>query len=335
MRNLVILVGVCIWGIIGVAQMVPKKVLVAHFTNTLCSVCATRNPGFLDNLNNQNMGDLIHIAYHPSRPYNTCIFNQHNVGGNDDYAIWNKVYGSTPRIVCNGDAISPSQNYTDPTLFDPYKGQNSALKIELKQQKFGSDSIRVNIKVITVAANNLASQNIYLGLAEKQIVYAAPNGEQTHHNVFRTALWGNVGTSHDLSPNAGDTISYTITVPVHIEWDINQVFAYGFVQEDGALAVHQAEAILPSQQDMVPSGIGIMSSDRVIIYPNPALNTIQISSDSSDESEYQIFDMRGKLMKQASFTNLVFVNVSDFHRGAYFVVVKTSKGTRYKRMLKL
>ena len=33
---------------------VPKKVIVEHFTNTLCSVCASRNPGFYSNLNNQN-----------------------------------------------------------------------------------------------------------------------------------------------------------------------------------------------------------------------------------------------------------------------------------------
>lgn len=72
MKKLSVLV-LLLSGLTVFAQQVPKKVLVAHFTNTRCSVCASRNPGFFNNLDNQNNGDLIHIAYHPSRPYNSNL----------------------------------------------------------------------------------------------------------------------------------------------------------------------------------------------------------------------------------------------------------------------
>ncbi len=53
-----------------------QSVLVEHFTNTLCSICASRNPGFYQNLQSQQ--DVLHIAYHPSSPYAACVLNKQN-----------------------------------------------------------------------------------------------------------------------------------------------------------------------------------------------------------------------------------------------------------------
>tara|TARA_B110000285_G_C15096412_1_gene602244 strand:+ start:1583 stop:1825 length:243 start_codon:yes stop_codon:yes gene_type:complete len=76
---------------------VVKKVLVEHFTYTRCSVCASRNTGFITNLNAQS--DVVHISYHPSSPYSNCQFNQYNLQENDDRTKYYGVFGSTPRLV--------------------------------------------------------------------------------------------------------------------------------------------------------------------------------------------------------------------------------------------
>jgi len=76
---------------------VQKNVVVEHFTNTRCGICASRNPGFFTNLNNNP--DVIHLAIHPSSPYSSCVFNQHNSVDNDDRTNYYGIYGGTPRLV--------------------------------------------------------------------------------------------------------------------------------------------------------------------------------------------------------------------------------------------
>jgi hypothetical protein len=54
----------------GAGVEVPKKIVVEHFTNSRCSVCASRNPGFYANYNTSNSGDMIHLTVHlRSRSY--------------------------------------------------------------------------------------------------------------------------------------------------------------------------------------------------------------------------------------------------------------------------
>ena len=48
------------------AQKVPLNSIVEHFTNTKCSVCGSRNPGFLTNKN--RFPSLSYISIHPSAP---------------------------------------------------------------------------------------------------------------------------------------------------------------------------------------------------------------------------------------------------------------------------
>jgi hypothetical protein len=55
---------------------VAKKTIVEHFTNTKCSICASRNPGFHTNLNANPA--IQSISIHPSSPYSTCFLSQQN-----------------------------------------------------------------------------------------------------------------------------------------------------------------------------------------------------------------------------------------------------------------
>jgi hypothetical protein len=87
---------------------VPKKVVVEHFTNTRCSVCASRNPGFYNNYKTQ--AGVIHLAIHPSSPYAACVLSQHNPVENDARTNYYGVYGGTPVLVIQGVVISTSAN---------------------------------------------------------------------------------------------------------------------------------------------------------------------------------------------------------------------------------
>ena len=90
-------------------SQVPKKAVVEHFTNTNCSVCASRNPGFYTNLNMQT--GVLNLAVHPSSPYPNCLLYQQNATANDARTNYYGIYGSTPRLVINGNVISSAANY--------------------------------------------------------------------------------------------------------------------------------------------------------------------------------------------------------------------------------
>src|SRR4051812_23780642 len=94
---------------------VPKKIVVEHFTNTNCSICASKNPGFYANLSSQP--NIQHIAVHPSSPYPACMLSQHNVTENDARTNYYGVYGSTPRFIINGELIAPSVNLDNASVF--------------------------------------------------------------------------------------------------------------------------------------------------------------------------------------------------------------------------
>lgn len=103
------------------AQMVAKKVIVEHFTNSRCGVCASKNPSLFTNLTSHP--DILHISYHPSSPYSSCVFSQSNPAENDSRTNFYGIFGGTPRIVIQGDVISSSTNFGSSTLFTAYEDQ--------------------------------------------------------------------------------------------------------------------------------------------------------------------------------------------------------------------
>ena len=138
-----------------VSGQVPKKVVVEHFTNTKCSICASKNPGFYTNLNNQT--GVIHVAFHPSSPYAACALSMHNPVENDGRTNYYSIYGSTPRLVIQGVVISSGANYSSPSIFTPYLGQTSPASIKIYQYKYGTDSIRSRVVIKTEAAHTLGN----------------------------------------------------------------------------------------------------------------------------------------------------------------------------------
>jgi hypothetical protein len=244
---------------------VPRKVVVEHFTNTLCSVCASRNPGFYTNYSNQP--NTIHLSVHPSSPYSSCVLNQHNIAGNDGRTNYYSIYGSTPRLVIQGDVIAPSANYSSATLFSTYLNQTSPASIRIEQTKFANDSIRATIILKTEAAHNLGNLQLYVALAEDTIFYNAPNGESEHYDVFRKAMTGVTGLAVTLPVNVGDSIVYTFSSPANQVWNFSRINTFAILQETTSKAVVQAQSY-PSQINSAPTSLPEMNAEFGSIYSN-------------------------------------------------------------------
>ncbi|HTN16524.1 MAG TPA: hypothetical protein VL092_02510, partial [Chitinophagaceae bacterium] len=74
---------------------VPLNSVVTHFTNTKCSVCASRNPGF--HKNTAAHAEVTLLSVHPSSPYAACVLSKQNTVDNDALTKKWGVYGATPR----------------------------------------------------------------------------------------------------------------------------------------------------------------------------------------------------------------------------------------------
>ncbi len=162
---------------------VPLQSVVEHFTNTKCGICTNRNPGFYSNLNSTS--GVLHLSIHPSAPYATCALSQQNTVDNNAHTNYYGVYGSTPRLVINGDVISTSANYSASSLFTPYLGLTSSFSLKSSQTLVGTDSVRSTIVIKKAAASTTTTASLFIDLAEDTVFFNGGNGEVTHYNVLR------------------------------------------------------------------------------------------------------------------------------------------------------
>jgi hypothetical protein len=220
-------------------SQVPKKVIVEHFTNTRCGVCAARNPGFYTNLNAQS--GVIHLAVHPSSPYSTCFLSQHNPSENDGRTNYYGVFGGTPRIVIQGSVIPSAANYGAAALFTPFLAQTSPASIKIQQTKFDVDSIRSTIVVKTMSTHTLTNLKLFVALAEDTVFYTAPNGEPKHFNVFRKSYTGTSGIAITLPANVGDSVVYSASSTVNSAWIFSRITTLAILQDGTTNEVVQSE----------------------------------------------------------------------------------------------
>jgi len=277
-----------------VAQ-VPRKMLVEHFTNTRCSICASLNPGFYTNLNSQPAG-IRHIAYHPSSPYSSCLFSQQNKPENDARTNYYNVYGSTPRILVNGTLITVNNNYNSPTIFDPFENQTSGLSVQLSQGlTTTNDSIQVRAVIRRVATDATSSLLLYGGMAEDTVFYASPNGESRHYDVFRKAVFGINGTTFTAPAQVGDSIVFTGKAAFSSLWNASRLFAYAVVQQTSNRQLVQSEAVAPGSNLLVTSAKTLVRKEERA-FPNPFQDFIQLPAAEGEEIEGRILNLQGKEM---------------------------------------
>lgn len=327
-----------LWSEFGFSQ-VNKNIIVEHFTNTRCSICANRNPGFYTNFNNQT--NAIHLSVHPSAPYSNCVLNQHNVSENDARTNYYGIYGSTPRLVINGVVIAASVNYGDAAMFTPYQNQTSPAEIKIEQQKFGTDSIQTTVTVYTVGSHNLDSLSLFISMVEDVVFYNAPNGESTHRDVFRKALTSATGMDILLPAAIGDSLSYSFTQTVDSDWDVDQMYVLAMVQEKANKALVQAQSIDPDSTSTTvvgaPTSITTTQNEafEVSIFPNPSQNFVNVSIENLGiQSELQVWNINGQLVQNHVFEQTLELDLRNLAKGIYFVKIQNEKGSYTKKLIK-
>lgn len=303
--------------IFGISQ-VQQNVIIEHFTNTRCGICGVRNPGLYTNIS--EYPEIIHIAFHPSSPYSTCLFNKENPDGNDDRTNYYGIYGSTPKIVIQGNNISASEDYTDSSIFTNYLRQTTAFDIEFLQTELIDSQIYVQVLIERKDTSSLEELNLYIALVEDTINYDAPNGEKTHYDVFKTALTPSNGIN--IAIEGKDTVTYLNGAALNSEWNLDMLSPIAIIQ-DNDKAVVQAKK---GNRISIASSIQELNNQLVKVYPNPSSSIFNLNSLQENVS---IFDTFGKLIKHYSITNTI--DLTEFDQGIY--LLKTTEGIQ--RLIKM
>ena len=297
-----------------------QTVIVEHFTNSRCSICAARNPAFYDLLD--DYPEVLHIAYHPSSPYPSCVFSQHNPAENDARTNYYDIYGGTPRVVVQGEVIPPQNPLLQASQIEARLGQPSDFTISVEQVQQTDDEAGVTIVVKKISGSNQANLKLYAIIAEKEIFYNAPNGESTHHDVFRKVLLD----APVSIVNSGDSIVLNENYQLNSAWVANQMYVAVMLQDASTKAILQssASALLTSPQSV--SDQRIMVSNNLFI-PNPAVNYVEIKEElRQNVSLVEIYNLLGQKVITATYFN--HIDISELTDGLYIAAVTTTDNLR-------
>lgn len=281
--NLIIFVLSC-WSLFVKAQVV-KTNIVEHFTNTSCSVCASRNPA-IHNAINANPGTL-HISFHPSVPYTSDFFNKQNKQENDGRTIFYDVLYGTPVVVLNGRDINDSQLTS--LLSQPSMTNHS---IKVKQTQISSDSFVVSVVIIKEAADINNQVLLFAGVMEDTIEQLTNNGENFHYNVFRKALSNVTGDTIELPSVIGDSMVYNFNYAAKVMWEVKNLHTIAILQQFDRLVINSAISI---NVDPITTSSSDLNDDKhpSFLYPNPFDSVLKSKVDLND---VKLFNFSGQLL---------------------------------------
>ncbi len=327
MRQALLLLGLT-WASISLAQ-VPKKVVVEHFTNTRCGICANRNPAFFNNLDNQS--GALHVAVHPSSPYSSCLFNQHNPSENDDRTSYYGIYGSTPRLVIQGEVVPASANYGNASIFNPHLNEESDFSLHIKPFiTSNGDSLYTEVYIVRESASNISEASLFLAAVEALVQYNAPNGEDEHHNVFRESYLDVTGQSVTLPTDVGDSVMVSGWVSISEDWESDEMYAMAILQDDNksVLQAESSEGITLGTIESSGDGLGYgdFELNALKLFPNPTSDRLIIESDVALQ-QIEVFDLLGqRVMTETANASFVQLEMHDLSSGKYLVRMIDEEG---------
>jgi len=262
----------CFWLLLAPLTwaQVPRQVVVEHFTNTRCGVCAFRNPGFYANL--EAHPEVLNLAIHPSSPYSSCVLNQHNSSENDARTNHYGIYGGTPRVVVQGEVVASGADYGSADIFAPYLDQTSPFEVRVREVRDGSDSVTVEVTVYSRGLAPIDELRLTVVYLEDTVFYAAPNGENEHYGVLRAGLTDMSGELISV-PLLLDSTRFTYRVGLRSEWDPSRMQAMALLSDPNTLAILQAGQTTQILSESTTT-IAPPSGDGFSFYPNPSRDQV-------------------------------------------------------------
>lgn len=312
-------------------QSAKKYVLIEHFTNSKCSVCANKNPAFYNLIGQaQYADDIHHISIHPSFPYNTCVFYQANTTEN---TAWTNLYPGvqgTPTIVMNGAVQAPVTPLLTESKLQTFLNQTSPLYIQVNETSNGASRTAV---IETKALGEIPPGNykLFVAVAEKTINQQTPNGEAVHHDVFRKMLTAVAGDPF-TAPAMGSSVEFTFDYTVSNTWNASEIYVLAFVKEVDTKDVLNSG----TRFDPVLTDTEEASVFNVQISPNPATDWARVSLAEDDANSVEVYAANGQriAIQLEDQGSSISIPLQGFAPGLYYVKIKGIKGSYTGKFVK-
>ena len=312
-------------------QVTAKKyLLIEHFTNSNCGICANKNPVFFNLINQaQYADDVHHVSIHPMFPYSSCVFYQANTTEN---SAWTNLYpvAGTPSIALNGAYQNPSTPILTEAKLQTYLNQTSPL--HLKVTETGPNNAR-QVKVTAKALDAIPSGNykLFVAVVEKKVNQTTGNGESVHHNVFRKMLTAVQGNDFAV-PAAGETVEYDFNFSISNNWKADEIYVLAFVKEVNTKAVLNSG----TRFDPVLSSTSDLLAKPSRIFPNPLAETAMMDLGTDQPEAVELFSLNGQRVA-AEFQaqgSLVSLGTTKLPAGIYLVKVTGAQGVYSGKFVK-
>ena len=302
-----------------------RYALLEHFTNTLCSSCASQNPSFFTTIAVETNKDVHHISYHWRTPYLNCVYYQANPTPQDTRADYYSVPGS-PRVSLNG-ATQTGLSYVTPPIIQA-AATTSPIYVKVTEVANPNLSRNVTIKIKSVGTVPTGTFKLYAAVVEKKTTYASPNGEREHFNVFRQFITANSGDNITLS-SAEQSILLSYTPDLGAT---GQLYVVAWVQNSTTKEVLNSG----TQFDLGTATTEVSTDNQVALSPNPTTGKTILTFDKLTPQYLTVQNMAGQVLESVKLSNSTSyeLNVANLASGVYIVKVKSAEGIAVKRLVK-
>jgi hypothetical protein len=315
---------------------VKKNMLMEHFTNSKCSICASKNPSYYTLIGSAaNAPKINHLAIHPSTPYNTCVFYLANTTENQAWANFYSIQG-TPQVFLNG-VLSSGGSLMTQAKIDGAAALTSPISLEVveTEQPNGTD-IKVDVTIKTVdSAIPAGDFKLFVAASEKTVNQTTSNGEAVHHDVFRDMLPNSTGETLVL-PAVGQSITFSYTYTVATGWKKDQMFATAFVRNMTDKKILQSATKFNVVTLDAPQ---VVDNQQVSLFPNPATDELTLTFDQNlvKFQTAEMFNAAGQKVAVSSkiqSAGKLSLDLKNIESGVYFLKMQTENGVIVRKFLK-
>ena len=217
-----------------------RVLLFECFTNTGCGPCAQQNPA-LDALIEANGDRIAAIKYHMSWPgANDPMYLHNTVDNNARKGVYN--INAVPHTVVDGIRFSNVPSALNQNMVNQWLNIASPYELRLAyevDEVANTITVHVMGRASTAIVGNL---KLYVGVIEREIHFnSAPgsNGERDFYSVMKKLLPTSSGT-YIGNVEAGDYFAYTFTWDLANIYDMSQLDAIAWIQNQNTKEVYQA-----------------------------------------------------------------------------------------------
>lgn len=308
-------------------QTNPKYVLIEHFTNTWCPICASRNPG-LHTLIQKYPKNVHHVSFHPPYPYSGCPLYQYNKTENQARANHYNIQGS-PSIVVNGGAvIGGNPLLTESSLKAEITKTSPVSVIVTETKNGGSRTVKIKIKSASVINGSL---KLYAMIVEKNLRFTASNGELDHYNVFRKFL----------TPATGQPITIANTVDQNFDfsfqdeasWKSDEIYVLAYLQNENTKEVLNSGTRFDELSTSFQSNLNIRP---LKVFPTVTSDLLYVELPTNQVYTFCVLNIQGQSISSGKISkgNPSPIHIHSLSQGVYYLKVNDGNNLFVAKFIK-